>query len=237
MALPTSYHGAAYRTRLKNDLSAVIESEELGLSNLHRQYLRSRWMEQVLTLEHETSRAARRHHAVRLTTVIGSLIVLVLVSMRFDDPNWISASRYLSIAFSLLVTLSVALEQVYQYGERWRKNESMVERLKAEGWRFLQLSGHYRRYRTHAEAFPIFANQIEELNQHEVEVYVTEVARPRERESDRREEVNAVPSADAIPKQPAAPKPELPPLMTNRAALRDVVANRATQQQQQQLKR
>jgi hypothetical protein len=237
MALPTSYHGAAYRTRLKNDLSAVIESEELGLSNLHRQYLRSRWLEQVLSMEYEMSRAAKRHHAVRLMTVIGSLVVLVLVSMRFDDPQWISTSRYLSIAFSLLVTLSVAFEQVYQYGERWRKYEGMVERLKAEGWRFLQLSGHYRRYRTHAEAFPIFANQIEELNQHEVEVYVTEVAQPREQIEGRREEVNAAPGVETVPKQPSAPKPELPPLMTNRAALRDVVANRVTQQQQQQLKR
>lgn len=187
MSVSTPRLRASYRARLRNDLSAMIESEELSLSNLHKQYLRSRWLEQVLRMEQEVARATNRYHALRLITVVGCLFILVLVSIKIDDAKWATSIHYSTIALSLLVSISVAVEQVFQYGKRWWQAERIAERLKTEGWRFLQLSGRYRHYASHTEAFPIFANQIEDLSQREVEAYVVEIVREKEKEVSTRE--------------------------------------------------
>ena len=46
--------------------------------------------------------------------------------------------------------------------------------MKSQGWQFLELSGAYREYEDRAEAFPVFADQIESIIQRDVELYVTE---------------------------------------------------------------
>jgi hypothetical protein len=230
VSLPISHNGSSYRAWQKTDLSALVESKELGLSGLHKQYLRSRWLEQVLRMEDEVARATNRYYALRLITVIGSLLILVLVSVRVGDQErlaaWAPTVRYLTITLSLLVSISVALEQVFHYGERWWQGERLAERLKTEGWRFLQLSGRYRHYANHTEAFPVFANQVEDLSQREVEVYVTEIVREKEKER----EVTAEEAANTL-------QVNLPPLedeqqlLTARATLRDRVTRHLNQRQ------
>ena len=89
-------------------------------------------------------RAVRMHHALRLLTIIGCVAIVMLVSLNLDPARWPSAAhtvRYLTVALSLLVTTCVAVEHLYGYGERRRQSERFGERLKSEGWRFLQLSG------------------------------------------------------------------------------------------------
>ena len=231
MSLPISHHGASYRAWLKNDLSAVIEAKDLGLSTLHKQYLRSRWLDQVLRLEDDVARAINRYYALRLITVIGSLIILVLVSLKIDDQRWsmwATAMRYATIGLSLLVCISVAIEQVFSYGERWWQYERIVERLKTEGWRFLQLSGRYRHYSSHTEAFPTFANQVENLSQREVEAYITEV---RERRKEREREESPVEVATTTQVEIPLLEDEQPQTMTSRATLRDRVSRHLNQRQ------
>ena len=132
--------------------------------------------------DREFRRAARMHHALRLLTVVGCVAIVMLASLSLDATRWPGsepAIRYLIIAFSLLVTTCVAVEHLYGYGERWRESERQAERLKSEGWRFLQLSGAYEGYRTHAECFRIFAGQVESLSQSVVEVYSFDLVRDR----------------------------------------------------------
>lgn len=194
MALITSHRNSSYRARLNEDLSAMIESKELGISNLQKNYLRSRWLEQVLRLEYECNRATKRFRALRLLTVIGSILILMLVSLDIDAARWAAganAAHYLTIAVSLLVCVAVAVEHFYNYGEMGRQSERLVERLKAEGWRFLQLSGTYGNYRTHAEAFTMFANQVESLSQSHVEVYSLDMVREKKPEATEANEVES----------------------------------------------
>ena len=177
-----SHHSASFRTGLNEDLGAIIESKELGLSNLQKGYLRVRWLEQVVRTERELARAARRQRMLRIATIVGSITLLMLVSLNLAGEKLASGARYipyLSIFFSLVVCSSVAVEHFFNYEERSRKAERLVERLKTEGWRFLQMSGAYQSYASHAEAFATFANQVESLTQSQVEVYSLDVVRER----------------------------------------------------------
>ncbi|HEX8127863.1 MAG TPA: DUF4231 domain-containing protein [Pyrinomonadaceae bacterium] len=182
MALPARYRGAGYRAWLSEDLGALIESKDLSLSNLQKGYVRSRWLQQVLRLDYELQRTLRKYQILRLATALGCLIILMLVSVGFDEARlgtWAAPMRYLTILLALVVSGSVVVEHLFNYGQSWRDAEQSLERLQTEGWRFLQLSGHYRHYENHATAFSAFVNQVEELSQHEIEVYSSRVLHER----------------------------------------------------------
>lgn len=182
MALPARYRGAGYRAWLSEDLGALIESKDLSLSNLQKGYVRSRWLQQVLRLDYELQRTLKRHQILRLATALGCLVILMLVSLGFDEArlgSWANPVRYLTILFTLLVSACVVVEHLFDYGQRWRDTEQSLERLQTEGWRFLQMSGHYRHYESQAAAFSAFVNQVEELSQHEIEVYSSRVLHER----------------------------------------------------------
>jgi hypothetical protein len=93
--------------------------------------------------------------------------------------------RYVIVVLGLLVAISAALEEFFRYGERWRHYRQTVEWLKIEGWRFFQLSNPYRRYKTHAEAYPSFADRIEDLIRQDVNVYVSEIVRSKEEKEEK----------------------------------------------------
>ncbi|HEX8421969.1 MAG TPA: DUF4231 domain-containing protein [Pyrinomonadaceae bacterium] len=182
MALPARYRGAGYRAWMSEDLGALVESKDLTLSHLQKGYVRSRWLQQVLRLDYELQRALKKYQVLRLTTALGCLVILMLVSFGFDEGRlgaWSNGVRYATILSTLLVAASVVVEHLFNYGERWRDTQQHLERLQTEGWRFLQLSGHYRHYENHAAAFSAFVNQVEELSQREVEVYSSRVLHER----------------------------------------------------------
>lgn len=179
--------------RLREELSPMIESKELSLPNLQKSYLRLRWLEQTLLMNSRYRRAVRGYYGLRLTTVLGCLLILLLASLNAVSAlgEWHAYTRGLTILFSLTVAGCVTIEHLFDLGESHRRYERVAERLKAEGWRFLQLSGPYPPYGSHAEAFAAFANQVEALSQSDVEVYNFDVVggraaaaeqRPREEE-------------------------------------------------------
>ena len=193
------YRGAYHPARLAEELNALLESKDLILSGLQKQYLRSRWADQVLQAEGRLQRAARMYHALRLLTVLGCVCIVLLACLSLDPGRWPSAApavRYLTVALSLLVITCVTVEHLYGFGDRWRLAERSAERLKSEGWRFLQLTGLYEGYHTHADGFHAFANQVESLSQSGVEVYSVDLVRGRG---------GAVPAAPAEVQSPKKP--------------------------------
>jgi hypothetical protein len=165
------------RVRLQQDLVSLVET--LDLSELQKQFLRSRWLDQVLWMESAADRSRVAYTSLRLTTIIGGVIVPALVSLNVGGEA-APVVRWLTFALSLLVAISAAVEEFCHFGERWRHYRRAVERLKLEGWQFLQLSGQYRDHKDHAEAYRTFAGLADSLIQQEVEVYITEVVRERE---------------------------------------------------------
>jgi hypothetical protein len=168
--------------RLKEELGAVIDSKELSLSALQKNYLRSRWLEQAARADAGHRRALRGFYLLRMTTVVCAITLPVLIVLSLGGPapgGWDAAARALAILAALLVSACVAVEQLFDVGGRYRRSERVAGRLLAEGWRFLQLAGPYASYNSHSEAFPAFANQVEALSQPDVEVYNFDVIHER----------------------------------------------------------
>ena len=166
----------AYRESLKKDLGSLIDA--LALADQQKHILHSRWLDQVLWMEGRADSARQWYYVLRVTAIVLGVIIPVLVGLNIQGtPGEIL--RYGIVILGLLVAVSGALEEFFRYGERWRHYRQTVEWLKIEGWRFFQLSEPYRRYKTHAEAYPIFADRIEDLIRQDVNVYVSEIVRSK----------------------------------------------------------
>ena len=169
----------ANRAWLEQDLGTLIEA--LTLVDLQKHFLRSRWLDQVLWMEGRANRARDRYYALRMITIIGGVIVPALVSLSVDGPVH-PALRWTTFGLSLLVAISVAVEEFFHYGERWRNYRRTEEWLKLEGWQFFQLSGPYSDYLDHAAAYRAFAGRVEAIIQRDVEVYITQVVQEKTEE-------------------------------------------------------
>lgn len=169
-----------YTEFLKKDFTDLFG--QLELTDVQRKFLGSRWLDQVLWMEKKANFCRDRHYRLRLTAIILGVIVPVLIGLDFRDfgERAVKAKEYVTISLSAIVAVSAAVEEFFHYGERWYHYRRTVESLKTYGWQFSQLSGPYAKFSTHHDAFMVFANQVEEVIQRDVEVYVTQVAKSEE---------------------------------------------------------
>lgn len=169
--------------KLERNLGKLIDS--IDLPDQQEQFLRWRWLDQVLWMERAASRARIRYYALRLFTVLGAVVIPALVSLNLTG-NAETAVNWITFAISLLVAASAAIDGFFHFGTRWRHYRGTVERLKSEGWSFAELSGHYHRPNaTHSRVFPDFVSRVEQILGQEVEDYVEGVAaeaQPKQRE-------------------------------------------------------
>lgn len=156
----------------------------LDLSDLQKQALYSRWLDQVVWLEAAATKARRLYYALRLVTVVGAVAIPALIGLNLEG-SFDEALAWTTFGLSLLVAISAAVEEFFRFGARWRQYRRTAEQLKSEGWDFFQLSGPYRRFDDHPSAFRSFAGRVEGLLRRDVESYVTDVTAERQKEPDK----------------------------------------------------
>ena len=166
--------------KLERDLGKLIDS--IDLPDHQKQFLRSRWLDQVLWMERAAGRARLRYYTLRLFTVLGAVVIPAMLSLNLTGDAE-TAVKWTTFAISLLVAASAAIDGFFHFGTRWRHYRRTVERLKSEGWSFAELSGPYHRPNAaHREAFPDFVSRVEQTLGQEVEDYVEGIAAPKPRE-------------------------------------------------------
>jgi len=163
---------AAYGDWLKQDFGELIDSLELNDTQKH--VLKSRWVDQVIWMESKARHSRTRHYALRLTAIVGGVIVPALVGINLQGPTG-EALRWVILGISLIVAITSATEEFFHYSERWRHYRGTVELLKSEGWNFFQLSGPYSRRDSHAQAYETFATRVEEILQQDVQAYISQI--------------------------------------------------------------
>jgi hypothetical protein len=168
------------------DLGATFERliDRTDLDERQSDFVRSRWLEQLTWMDSKAAKAQRLYYRLRLVTIVGAVVVPALVALNSLD-GWPGTSAQIATwVVSLVVAVSAAIEGFFQFGQRWRNYRSTAERLKTEGWLFLQLAGPYASASgSHAGAYPVFAGRVEELIQKDVDVYIAEVATERKTSS------------------------------------------------------
>ena len=168
-----------YREQFQQEISALIE--QIDLPDLQKQFMKARWLEQLLWLEGRAQTTRNQYYFLRLLTIIGGVIVPALVSLNINANDVQVVVGWLAFGLSQVVAISAAVEEFFHYGERYRHYRNTAEAMKIEGWQFLQLSGSYRHARSYAEVYPDFAQQVENIIQRDVEGYFSQVVQEKEK--------------------------------------------------------
>ncbi|MBE9014182.1 DUF4231 domain-containing protein [Pseudanabaenaceae cyanobacterium LEGE 13415] len=164
----------AYNDQLKREFGELIDSLNLK-EQRSKDYLRMRWLDQVMWMEKRAGEMRDRHRRMRLNVIICSALVPIIVALNFNQDKEVDkVLKVTVIAISAVVTVSSAIDEFYQFGNRWYSYRRSAELLKTHGWQFFQLSGAYRNYKTHEEALPVFSDEIEGIIQRDIEIYVAE---------------------------------------------------------------
>jgi len=158
------------------EFSQLIDA--LNLEALPKQFLKSRWLDQLYWMEAASIKNQRYYYILRLVCIAGGVMIPALVSV--DADGSIGALIKMAVVIlSLAVALSAAIEEFLHFGERWRHYRSAAEYLKGEGWSFFQLSGPYRKHKNHADAYPDFAGSVEEALRAEVNLFISKVSKEK----------------------------------------------------------
>lgn len=173
----------SYLDSLKREFNSIID--KLELADLQKQFLRSRWLDQVVWMEGKSDTNQRMYYRLRLISIIGGVIVPALIGLNLGSENISKFVRLVAFIISLTVAICVAIEQFFHYGDRWRHYRQNAERLKIEGWQFSQLSGPYADFSKHADAFKIFVGCVEEIQQREIELFICDIVKEKDKESDK----------------------------------------------------
>jgi hypothetical protein len=172
----------SYLPQLQKSFEALIEKTELD--ERQRDFFRSRWLDQVVWMEGRAGQAQRRYYRLRVITVVGAVVVPALVGLTTLDGRLGQAAQVVLWVVSLVVAVSAAVEGFFQFGQRWRNYRGTVERLKMEGWLYLQGAGPYAGA-SESESYGAFAARVEELIKTDVDVYLAEVATERQKQEER----------------------------------------------------
>jgi hypothetical protein len=165
----------SYADQQRSTFEGLIDAATLD--ERQREFLKLRWLDQLLWMEGKASKAQWFYYRVRLVTIIGAVVVPGLVPLTTLDGSAGSAAQIATWIVSLVVAISAAVEGFFQFGQRWRNYRSTAERLKIEGWLFFQRAGPYAAVDgQHVDAFGTFAIRVEDIIQKEVESYITDVA-------------------------------------------------------------
>jgi hypothetical protein len=170
-----------YVAELRATFERLIDS--VALEDAQRAFVKARWLDQVLWMEGKAAAAQRRYYRLRLVTVVGAVIVPALVSLSALHGRTGEAARAGAWIVSLTVAVSAAVEGFFQFGQRWRNYRGTVERLKTEGWLYLEQAGAYAASSSHRETFGAFAARVEELITTDVDAYLTEVAAEKQQQA------------------------------------------------------
>ncbi|MGK7916902.1 MAG: DUF4231 domain-containing protein [Prochloraceae cyanobacterium] len=168
----------SYTDYLKQEFSELIDRIEL--SDLQKQFMKARWLEQLLWLESQANKSRNRYYRLRMVTIIGGVIVpaLISISTNTDSRNWLNL---IVIAMSQAVAISAAIEEFFSFGARYRHYRPTAEKMKTEGWHFFQLSGAYSNAQNHADVYTDFAQRVENILQSDVEGYITQIAQEKQK--------------------------------------------------------
>lgn len=150
--------------RLGEDgLMAAIAVLELGEAQMN--YLTGRWLDQVKWLDRKAGECQRRYYWTRRIVIVCSALVPALLLIQGQSATS-AIGPTLPIAagiLSLAVVIAAGWEEFFRYGDRWRHYRGIAEQLKREGWLYIELSGPYGDFPSHARAHASFVLHAEQI--------------------------------------------------------------------------
>jgi hypothetical protein len=159
------------------ELGEIISGLDLGCEKRNLR-LKARWWHYLKWWESRAKSAKRKYQWLRGAVVVAGALVPALVGLRelkvWGQYDWGFAVA--SIVASLVVAICAGLEGLYNFGGIWREKRAAVEFLTSEGFSFINLTGKYKYFLSHAKAYKQFTDNIEGLILQEIKDYIVVVS-------------------------------------------------------------
>lgn len=162
-----------YRKYLKQTFCGLID--RLDLSDLRKDFLKNRWLDQLMWLEGRATKERNRHHTLRLITIIGGVIIPALVGSGKGSERWQDVLGWSAFGLSQAVAVCAAVEEFFAPGEKYRNYRNTAETLKIEGWEYFQMTGAYRQFENHTDAYTAFAQRVEQYIKQDVQGFISQL--------------------------------------------------------------
>lgn len=149
-----------------------------SLTRMQKHSIRRRFLEILRDFRIRCRAYSLLFHVGHFTITVGSLIVPALLSVQyasagvtFIDANNFQAQVYWTTwILSLLVTMFNGVLVLFKVDMKYYFLHTTLERLRSEGWQYLQLTGRYGNGSpTHKNQFKFFCHYIEKLKLKQVE--------------------------------------------------------------------
>lgn len=139
---------------------------DIDLPEVEKKVIMKRYVEEVIRSERTSSIICVLYFVMRFAITIGGVLMtslLLLTKLSIINKDAENALFWICWGLSLLVGL--ANESIYAFGldKKFYVNTMILEKLKSEGWQFIELTGRYQRFLTHKLAYKEFVYRIERL--------------------------------------------------------------------------
>jgi hypothetical protein len=171
--------------RFKKDMSEIID--QLDLTDFQKKSMKSRWLDQLSWLSSKAKQSQKWYYRLRLTTIIGGVVIPALVSLNITDGKAREYMIWFTFGVSQMVAISAAIDEFFHYGDLRIQYRKTAESLKAEGWQFFQLTGPYQTITSHKQAYVQFSGRVEGIIQSDVQGF-TEMLKQKQEEEKQKEE-------------------------------------------------
>lgn len=157
-----------------NSISKLIDL--LELNDFQKEILKHRYFYQVKLYDKKAKSAKILYLFLSFIITIGSIILPALLSIQqsdFSDNEKTNKEYRLKIywaswSISLLITVSNGIIQLLSLNKQYLSFNTTREKLIAEGWHYLELSGDYED-ETHNSSFNEFCEEIESIKKNQVD--------------------------------------------------------------------
>ena len=140
--------------------------QDLDLDEFQKKILFKRYIRQVAIYEKRTKEFGITYNAFRTVVTVGSILLPAFLSIQNDD-DYSTNIYWTTWGISIVITLCNGCIQLYSLDKNYITFSYIVEKLKTEGWKYFQCSGHYK-FKTHRENFVNFCEMIEKLKMKQV---------------------------------------------------------------------
>lgn len=171
-------------TRYKDRPSFLAILDELQLSEIQKQIIRTRYLSILENFQRRSRNYSYVFFSGHFIITVGSLFVPALLSIQNSDKSFTFTGESFAVhvywatfVISLLVTIFNGILTLFKIDKKYYFLNTTLERLRSEGWQYFGLTGRYSGHLlgetklkpTHDNQFVYFTHYIEKIKMKQVE--------------------------------------------------------------------
>ena len=156
--------------------------QHLDLSTVQKEIIETRFLHILQNLQKRTRNHAIIYFVGHFIITVGSLFVPALISIQNSDKEYALTNGPFNVhmywstfAISLLVTMWNAVLTLFRIDKKYYFLNTILERLRSEGWQYMSLTGRYSGHLTpgkkpnHQNQFIHFTHYVEKIKMKQIE--------------------------------------------------------------------